>query len=286
VAYFEGGLQRKFDNSLHWVNSLQLRFGQTHNKRLRDDGSSGWDKPEKTEDRVDLETLLLLEKGWKVDPYVSGRWESFFLDESDPRGDIAINPNTFRESIGVAKHFAGSETEEDKQRNLVLTRLGGTARQSFRRFFDSMDNIQADGGVDGGVELQADWRLRMFGKKLSWRGKASLYQPFWWSKADEFDKIDPDSLTSAGIASDVKDLTTNLDFGWQNTFTTQITQYIAFSLYVEFVWDEYDNSVVPEVDDSGNLLNPELVRTAVRKDWQWKQSIGVGFIYKFSTSGS
>lgn len=274
TAFFNGGLQKKFHNKLHWANTLRLRFGQTHTRRERSDGTTGWEKPEKTEDKIDFETLLLRAGEWAVEPYASARWQSFFLDEDDPFGrDIVLNPNTFRESIGAARHLMEQGKEE-----FVLGRFGATARQNFRRFFvdpvsDDKDNSFA---VDGGLELQLDWRVKIFKEKLAWRGKIDVYQPFWWSEASTFDEISPDSLIADGIDPEVKDYTTVVDVGWENTFTTQITKWIAFNIYVEFVYDKYDNSVVPIVDDSGALENPAQVSDAIRKSLQWKQTFGVG----------
>ena len=86
TAFFEGGLQRKYDNDLHWINSLQLRFGQTHTKRENDDGSLSWSKPEKTEDKIDFETLLLLEKGSALTKKRIWMLKTWGIDEVDVEG--------------------------------------------------------------------------------------------------------------------------------------------------------------------------------------------------------
>ncbi len=280
TAFFNGGMRKKFENSLLWANSLRLRFGQTHTRRDRADGSTGWDKPAKTEDKIVFETLLLYEGGWVVEPYGSARWQSLFLDENDPFGrDIVINPNTFRESIGAAKHLMQHSEEE-----IVLVRLGATARQNHRRYFIDpvSDETDASTAFDGGLELQLDWRLKLFDGKLAWRGKIDVYDPFWWSEASTFDEVSADSLVAGGIDADVKSFTTAVDVAWENTFTTQITKWVAFNIYVEFVYDKYDNSVVPIVE-SGNLTNPAQVSEAIRTSLQWKQTFGIGVTINFQS---
>jgi len=280
TAYFLGLMQKRHQNNINWATSLQLRFGQTHNKRDRGDGTSGWDQPEKTEDKIDLETLAIYEGGWEVEPYASARWQSFFVDQNDPFGrDIFINPNSFKESLGAARHIMGGGEDE-----FMLARLGGTARQNFRRSFadDSTDAKTGSSAYDGGAEFQLDWRVVVFDKKLAWRGKIDVYQPFWWSKADVFDEVSADSLAAVGLDTDIKDFTTVVDASWENTFITEITSWMAFNFYVIWVYDKYDNSVVPVVEN-GQITNADQVSQAVRKSTQWKQSFGIGVTFKFKS---
>jgi len=280
TAFVNAGAQRRFTNGIDWASRLRLRFGQTHQQEKNADGSRSWNRPQKSEDKIDLETLALLVKGWKVDPYLSGRWESQFIDQSDPEGrDILVNPSTFKESAGIARHFLQRGEEE-----FVLARFGWTQRQNYRRYFLAPTGDATDGKVahDGGVELQADWRLKILQDKVAWLGKFTVYQPIAWSETETFDKVSADSLAAAGIAADVKDFATVVDAVWENTFTTQVTKWIAFNIYVEFRYDKYDNSVVPILNDAGdNLKNAEAVADAVRKDVQWKQTFGIGITYRF-----
>jgi hypothetical protein len=52
-------------------------------------------------------------------------------------------------------------------------------------------------------------------------------------------------------------------------------------LYVEFLYDQYDNTIVPVVDESGSLTNPQVVDYAVRKKGQYKQTLGIGLTWTF-----
>jgi hypothetical protein len=280
TAFLNAGAQRRFTNGIDWASRLRLRFGQTHQQQKDADGNRSWDRPQKSEDKIDFETLALLSKGWKIDPYLSGRWESQFIDQSDATGrDIYVNPSTFKESAGIARHFLQRGEEE-----FFLTRFGWTQRQNYRRYYLDATSDATDSKLahDGGVELQADWRLKILQEKVAWLGKFTVYQPFAWSETETFDRVSADSLVAAGIDADVKDYSTVVDAVWENTFTTQVTKWIAFNIYVEFRYDKYDNSVVPIVNDAGdNLENAGAVADAIRKDVQWKQTFGIGITYRF-----
>ena len=66
----------------------------------------------------------------------------------------------------------------------------------------------------------------------------------------------------------------------ENTFTTQITSVISVKLFVRWVYDKYDNTVAPVVEE-GSLVNVADVHGAIRKAGQFKQTLALGFSYKF-----
>lgn len=277
TAVVNASTQRRFENDLDWLSTLQLRFGQTHQRKLQEDGVKRWERPEKSEDKIDFETILRLIKGWELDPYASGRLESQFLDVSDPNGrDLTFNPITLKESAGVSHRFY--ELEEE----FVLTRLGFTARQNLRKLFVNPAGRATNSELsnDMGIEFQADWNIRFSEDQITWLSKMSVYKPFYWSKADRFDDVTADSLLAAGLDSDVKDFTTDIDISWENTFSTKITKLISLNLYVQWLYDKYDNSVVPEIEN-GAITNAADVDAAVRKAGQFKQTFAIGITYQF-----
>jgi len=269
--------RRRFHNSVEWNNVLKLRFGQQYQQSTRSDGSRRWSAPEKSEDKIDFESIGLISRDWKVDPYVSGRFASQFLDVSDPnRRSVPINPITVRESAGVAKLLLQNKDES------VLVRFGFTGRQNYRRLFIDPVSTTKEGKFtnDSGIELQGDWRLRILENRVVWVAKASIYKPFSWSEADKFDRVAADSLASAGIARAVNDFSTAVDVSWENEFTTEVTRWVSFSLYVELVWDKYDNSVTPILNAGGNqIANAAAVHDAIRQAVQWKQSFAAGLTF-------
>lgn len=278
--YLDATAENQLSINYNWFNSLKLAYGQTRQQERDDNGDRVWRDAEKSLDKIDFETILRMTRGWALDPYVSGRYESLFQDVTDPLGrKLWFNPMTFKESAGVSHKFSDLEEE------YALFRLGLTARQSYRKFFvDDMDvtNRHTDAGTsnDGGTEFIVDLK-EPIGEQLLWTSKLTIYKPFWWSANNVFEQIGPDSLAAAGIDGNVKEYTTATDIGWENMFTTQVTKYISFNLYVEFVYDKYDNTVVPIIADDGSLSNATAVGAAVRKKGQYKQTFSVGLTYRF-----
>ena len=75
--------------------------------------------------------------------------------------------------------------------------------------------------------------------------------------------------------------TTTMGIDWENIFSTQISKIISVSLYLRWVYDKYDNSVAPAFDDDGGLVNGTDLRVATRKSGQFKQTMSIGFTYRF-----
>ncbi len=269
--------RKRFHNNLVWSSILKLRFGQQYQQATGSDGTRTWSAPQKSEDKIDLESIGLVSRGWKVDPYVSSRYEAKFLDVSDPAGrSVPINPMTFRESAGVARYLRQNDDET------FLVRVGLTGRQSYRRVFVDAVSDAKKGRFsnDVGLEVQGDWRLKIVENKVVWLAKASVYKPFAWSEAKTFDALGADSLVAAGVDPNVSRFSKAMDVTWENEFTTQVSKWISFSLYVELTWDRYDNSVTPKLNAAGdNLANAASVRDAVRNAVQWKQTFAVGLTF-------
>lgn len=275
-----GELESQVTTKLNWKNQMKLAFGQTHQQVLRGDGSRGWDKPEKSSDLVDFETIFRFTLGWFVDPYVSGRFESQFLDVSDTIANrtIYLNPLKFKESSGVAREFIKEENRE------LLSRVGFTFRQSARRFFidaSMSGDTESETTNDGGFEWVTDYKNRILDDQVSWTSKLTLYQPVYYSDKDVLDGMSITALRDADLPGDVADFTTGLDVDWENIFTTQITKYLAVNLYLRWMYDKYDNTVPPVLGDDGKLKNADDVRAAIRRSGQFKQTLALGLTYRF-----
>jgi hypothetical protein len=263
-AYMNGIAEKQINPSLNWLNSS---------------GDRSWGDAEKSADQVDLETVFRLTKGWAVDPYVSVRMETLFQDVTDPFGrELWFNPVTLKESAGVARKFIDHEDHQ------FLGRLGFTARENYRRFFVDVTGDETDGqnAWDSGAELVLDY-MRAFNPQFTYTSRFSVYQPFSWSKNDALDALSPDSLDAAGLDRDIRDYPTVADLDWQNTFSAKVTKVIAVQLYLELLYDKYDNTIVPILDESGSLTNPGAVDFAVRKKGQYKQTLGIGLVWTFGS---
>ncbi len=270
---FNGSLESQLSPKANWLSQLKLAFGQTH-QQSGQPGARSWDKPEKSTDLVDLESILRFTLGGYVDPFVSGRLESQFLDASDPYGrSLFLNPLQFKESAGIARQFI---SEEERS---LLSRLGFTLRQSRRSVFaDSLGTATtSEGTTDGGLELITDYKTRILDDKVTWTAKLGFYQPLFFSGKADLEDAD---LAAAGLDAELANFSTKLDIDWENIFTAAITEHIAVNLYVRWLYDQYDNSVKPELGEAGELVNAAAVGGAVRKAGQFKQTLSLGFNYR------
>lgn len=286
AAILNGGLENQVHPKANWNTALKLSYGQTHQQALAADGTRAWATPDKSTDLIDLESILRLTLGAFVDPYASVRFESQFLDLSDPFGrTLTFNPMKFKESAGVARKFV------DREDRSLLTRLGFTFRQSSRKIFSS-DSLDAQGrpvsddtksqtSNDGGIELSNDYKAKVLDGRVTWASKLSFYQPVFYSGDSKLKKLTADQFVSGRLPADIKDYPKAMDIDWENLFSTQITKILSVNLYTRWVYDKYDNSVIPVLTPEGTLSNPDGLRTAVRKSGQFKQTLSLGLTYRF-----
>lgn len=274
-----GTAENQLSESVNTLNTLKLAYGQTHQQRV-EGGSRSWDRPEKSTDLIDFESLWRLTFGWIVDPFVAGRFESQFQDASDDFGrTISLNPLKFKETAGVAHQFI------DEEERSLLSRVGFSFRQSVRKVFEGPppgDETVSENAEDGGIEWTTDYKTKILEDRVSWTSKLSFYQPVFFSGKDELEGLSADSLAAYGLDPDVDTYTTTLDIDWENIFTTQITKLLSVNLYVKFLYDKFDNTISPELNETEDgLVRPDEVRQAVRKAGQFKQTLSIGVTYRF-----
>jgi hypothetical protein len=279
TAIANGNLENQLRKSVNWLQTLKLAYGQTHQQQVSATGARIWERPEKSTDLVDYETIFRFTLGGWVDPFVAGRLESQFEDASDPAGRrLTFNPLTFRESAGVAREFY---KEEDRT---LLSRLGFTFRQSSRKLFTEpapIKTTQTEATNDGGFEWVTDSKMRVLEKRVTWTSKLAVYQPVFYSGKEDLEGLSDAAFDGTGIDTDIEDFTTEVSLDFENIFSTQITKIISVSLYTRWVYDKYDNSVKPLLDADGNLTNPGDVKGAIRKAGQFKQTLAIGLVYRF-----
>ncbi len=272
-------LENQFNPAVNWNNTLKLAFGQTHQQAERD-GERFWEAPEKSTDLIDLESTLRFTLHKWVDPFLSVRLETQFQDASDDSGrTLSLNPISLKETGGVARMFFD---EEDRS---LLSRVGFTVRQNHRKFFTSPDpgetSTVGETETDGGFEWITDYKSKIFDNKVAWTSKVDLYKPLFYSGKETFDDLTDDDFLAAGINPDVGDYSLALEVDWENIFTAQITSILSVNLYTQWVYNQYDNSVAPQVDAAGALTNAADVAAAIRKAGQFKQTLAIGVTYRF-----
>lgn len=273
-----GSLKNQMTASWLLHNTLTLAYG----KASQEDENGNWSRPRKITDRIDFESILRGTLGYYLDPYAAVRVESQFEDASDPlnRGSRVFNPVVVKESFGVAHDYL---PQEDRQ---LLVRFGGALRQTFRSQYETDDPADdttvTEVGTDGGVEFVVDYNDQYFDDKYAWTSKLTVYQPLFYSSKSTFEDLDYTLAGNAPVDPDVADYTTTVDVDWENVFTAQVSQYIDVNLYVRFVYDKYDTSVEPLLNDAGDeLTNAVGVSEAIRKAGQFKQTLALGLTYRF-----
>lgn len=277
-----GILNSKLENQLrekvNWRNTLKLAFGQTHNQKYDDGGVRVWDRPEKTTDLFDFESIVRFTLGRWVDPYFAGRVLSQFLDTSDPFGrGLFATPISIFVSGGVAKQFYRTEDE------LFISRLGGAFRENIRQFYPALppdNSTRTETSNDAGIEWVTDYVIKVLEDKVLWTSKLTVYKPLEYSFRGDMDNISAADRELYGLDGDISSYPLAVDVNWENIFSAEVTSWLNFNLYFMFIYDKYDNSVLPEFDDNGNLTNPIGVHTAVRKSGQIKQTLAVGLAFK------
>ena len=105
--------ERQWRPGFNLSNLLQLAYGQTSRQN-----SVNWDVPSKTTDLIAFESVGRFSMQTFVDPYVAVRLEGQFTDQSEPLGDIHLNPIKLKESAGVARVLQKTADAE------IITRLG------------------------------------------------------------------------------------------------------------------------------------------------------------------
>ena len=275
-----GNLDARFEKQLNkktnWRNTLKLVYGQTHQQDRDAAGELYWKRPDKTDDLVDFESLFRWtpESGW--DPFVAVNFNSMFQDLTDAQGrSQSLNPKKFKESAGMARSLI--DTEDRK----LMTRLGVAFIQNSRSFFVEdapSTETQSESSTEAAAEMITEYSSKVLDGAVQWESKLSLIMPFSYSGKSTFeDEVD---LAAAGLPDDLADYTTALDVDWENTFSASITKALSVKLFVRWVYDKYDNSVTPLVEE-GNLINAADVAGAIRKAGQFKQTMALGFTYKF-----
>lgn len=273
---FSGRMENQFNEGRNWRNTLRLAYGQTHQQAREADGSLYWQKPDKTDDIIDFESLLRWTRvsGW--DPFLALAFTSKFEDISDPSGrSIMFNPMVLSPSAGISRKFIAQEHRS------LLGRLGVAYRASSRSFFTDpapSTETRRESAQELAAEAVLEYKVGALDKRVDWESRLTLLLPFVYSGKSVFeDEFNP---TDYGLPEDVASYTTTLDMDWENTFTANITEVISVKLFIRWVYDKYDNTVMPVVEE-GALVNASQVSDAIRKAGQFKQTLALGFSYKF-----
>lgn len=282
--------KRQISSQFNWSNQLQLAYGQTSTQAAdpSNPNRKRWSAPDKTTDLILFESVGRFTLGKFVDPYLSFRLDSQFLDESDPFGQLSFNPVKLTETAGVARVLDCRQPDTTGCKAQWIARAGFGFRQSFARSFtDSTGDVTERFSTnDGGVELQSTAKYPLAADRVVYDGKLLVFFPVFYSKADALTDFDRIARAADPAREPVGDFWKAPDVNFQNSFTSQITSWLNVSLYLQWVYDKFDsatNVAIEGVEGDTTALE-KLAREvdgSVRKSGQFKQTLGIGLTYKF-----
>lgn len=210
--------------AFNWKNTLKLAFGQIHSQTLNSNDERVWEKPKKSNDLIDLETVGSFTLNGFVDPYVAGRLETQFTDASVPSLRRYFTPLRLTESAGILRVLINRPKELE-----LTTRLGFAVRQQFIvNIIDTLaGTTERDVFSDGGAESVTDLKVQ-FRENLTYTSKLTLFKAFFFSEEE------------TALNDDWK----QIDANWEHIFSAAITKIIQTNLYLQLLFDEQIDSNV------------------------------------------
>ncbi len=193
VARSDLRAERQFNRKLKRANTLQLAYGQTSRQHSdpNNPNANVWDSPDKTTDLIQLESTARFTLQTFVDPHLAFRFDSQFLDQTSPLGNIYLNPVRLKETAGVARVF-----EKTQDRGFMSRRGFGFRQIMGRSFVDSTaDATQSSWTNNGGFEWQTDMTRPVLEKRVLYKGKLLVYLPVFYTKSGDLDDFDAAAIT-------------------------------------------------------------------------------------------
>ena len=231
--------EKQLTRRTHNKNVLKLQFGQN---LIQDKDSKSWREPEKSNDLIDLESVFRFDLETWLEPFVSGRLESRFIDQNDDDKSVYFNPVTLTGSAGAIKVLVKDDARE------WTARIGFGLREHIaRQVLDATDGSRStETATDGGLEFVNDVRTPLARGRVTLTSKLIVFQALFNSESDDLE----------GLAGE--DDWRAPDVNWENVFAVSITRYLNVTLYTQFLYDK-------EEDKAG----------------RFKQTLGLGLTWKY-----
>ncbi len=218
--------ERQINSLLNSRSTARMSFGQTHNQ---DGETEHWNRPEKSTDLIDMESMLRFTMHAWVDPFVAGRLQSQFMDRR--AGDAEwFNPLTLTETAGISRTFINDDTRE------WYARLGFGSRQQIDRIalIDTLGNRDSKTTYDAGFEFVSELITPLVPERLNMTGKITIFQAVAYSESDELE------------GAENADYWKSPDINLETIFTANITRYVMVNLYAQLLYDK-------EIDKGGRF---------------------------------
>jgi len=238
ISAANGVFEKQVSPKLNSKTTIKLAFGQTH---TQDQETKNWAKPVKSTDKIDIESVQRLTMNWIVDLYFAERFESQFMDASEPTFKRYINPILLTFSGGIAKKL-WHRPEKDE----LISRLGLAVREHISRDIDSLAirTTETNTRTDGGLESVTDFNI-IIDEDVAFTSKLTLFKAMLNSKKDDL----------KGLPEE--DYWKTIDVNFENTVTASVSKYIQVQLYTQLLYDK-------EIDLGG----------------RFKETLSLGLTYK------
>lgn len=226
VANSNTSAEKQLSAILHDKTTLKLAFGQTHTQKTDAEGDKYWAKPDKSTDKIDLESVLKFTLNTFVDPFLAARMQSQFLDLAQESLDNTrfVNPILFTETAGISRTIIKQENEN------LNSRLGFAFRQNVNRHTvktiipEEFETITTN---DGGLEWVTEYNKLFLPSNVSYKSRLQVFQAIFNSKSDELN----DDWKSP-------------DLSWEHNLNTKLFSVVTAGLYLQFIFEkEQDNAV-------------------------------------------
>jgi hypothetical protein len=273
--------QRQFSEHFNLSNTLELAFGQTASQSDSPNGFT-WDRPDKSTDVIRFESVGRWTLGGITDPYAAFNVESQFLDESDDRGTIVLNPVKIKESVGAARVLFKDDKSEG------ITRLGFAVRQTLGEAFIDPAGLQTQNFTsnDYGIEWQTDVKKPFFEDKLQYQGTLLVLQALGYSASDDLEQVDAALRAADPTRESISDFWKATDFSFRNDFTAKIVKNFGVTLTAQLVYDKYDVATLVDpalassTDPAVQASYAQQVDKNVRKAGQFREVMALQISYR------
>ncbi len=278
VSRFDGAADKQVSRAFNTHNTLVLAYGQTSRQQLdpNDPSQRVWEPPVKSTDQIAFESVGRFTLNTFADPYFALRIDTQFLDQSEPNGNLELNPVRMKLSAGLAKVLVKDADRE------VITRFGLGARTTFGRSFVELPPSQKTTSFnnnDAGLEWVSTATLPLLSKRVLYKGRLGLFQAFTYSQANALKDYDTIAATADPNHRPIADYWKTLDVNFENVFSAKITANLGVDLTAQLIYDKFDSAA--NVD---NTLDPAVlipqVESNVRRAGQFRETLALALSYR------
>jgi len=278
VSRFDGAAERQTSRHFNTLNTLVIAYGQTSRQQTdpSDPGQRVWEAPSKTSDQISFESVGRFTYQSFADPYFAFRFETQFLDQSQPNGNLTLNPLRMKLSAGLAKMLL-----HDADRD-VITRFGVGVRTTMGRVYTELlpsTTTASYTNNDAGLEWITTATLPMLSKRVLYKGRLGLFQPFMYSQANALEDYDVIAAAADPTHRAIADYWKTVDLNFENTFSAKITANLGVELTAQLIYNKYDATGNVDTSLDPAVLIPQVERN-VRRAGQFRETFAMALSYR------